>query len=236
MPPVRTPVPKVGSGLNRKSIGGLPLWAVIAGSAVSVFLVYKLYKNYQSGATSAATQPAAAATPADTSGGAGSTGTGTADQSTEDLATALNGLTAFLGGGSSGSFTTTSGDGSTPGASGSTTTSDSNNTTTNNTTTTTNNNYPPPSSATKSPTHPGTSSEAASSGPLGIAIPNPTAAQLLTGSGLTASQTQALAKKALTPPQIPSPPTHAATLVQPERPVAGTTSNKDAAARSKTLH
>ena len=118
--PVRTPA---GSGIGRKSIGGLPLWAVVIGGAILAYAGYRFYKNYQA---NAAANPAAttAAAPTDTSGGAGSSAATPTDLTpVEDLAQALNGYTAVLGaGGSTGIGSTAGGD---AGAATSTTTSGS---------------------------------------------------------------------------------------------------------------
>lgn len=243
MPPVRAPV-KPGSSLNRKSIGGLPLWAVVIGGAVSVFLVYKLYKNYQAGAGSstAATSPTDATTPVDTSGGAGSSAASPTDLTPyEDLASALNGLTYVLSSGTSPFVgSQTGGDGSSTPA----TITGSYNTTTNNTSTT---NITEPSPATQSPTFQPPPLTAAENTPLGII-------QTAEGFGTTTDATQAQVQAAadagssylqsitsgvslgVPPPSIPAPPAQKATLVEPAKPVAGTTSNKDAVTRSKTVH
>lgn len=104
MPPVRTPVvPVKGKGLNAKSVGGLPLWAVVIGGALGTYVLYKVYKNYKSGSGSAS--PATApATDMGAGGGAG----GLDATSAQGLADALNGLTTILGGGGGGIPTSTS--------------------------------------------------------------------------------------------------------------------------------
>ena len=93
--PVPTKPPK-GSGLSRKSIGGLPLWAVIVGGALAAYLAYRLYTNYE--ANKAAAAPAAAAdtsSPVDTSSPSGASSGAPAD-------TGSPLPTIFYGNGSSG--------------------------------------------------------------------------------------------------------------------------------------
>ncbi len=108
MPPVnaRTPAKGAGKGLNRKSIGGLPLWAVVIGGALTVVIAYRLYQAHKTGATSGSTSAAPLADTGASTGGAGTSGgdpnAGLTQDLTPytDLATALNGLSSQLAYGS----------------------------------------------------------------------------------------------------------------------------------------
>jgi hypothetical protein len=234
MPPLATPAKKgVGGGLSKKSIGGLPLWAVIIGGALVAYLGYRFIAG-RSAASSAASPTSSNPAGLDTSGGAGSSAASPSDLTPlEDLAQALNGYTYTFGGG--GNFnlgSTAGGDGSavtTPTAPSSPAPSE--------TATLPFIPGPPapsePAPAAQAPTYP-------SGTPEGAIIPNVPAAITSAASANPKATSDALAQATASvnaaAAKIPDAPHNAATNITPAKPVAGTTSNKDAVKRSGSLH
>lgn len=82
----------------------MPLWVILVGGAIAAFAAYKIYQNYSANSAANAANTAAGtagtAPATDTSGGASTSPTDLTP--VEDLASALNGLTAVLGGGGAG--------------------------------------------------------------------------------------------------------------------------------------